>query len=121
MHPPPQNGAYERIPCSIFMEAFCLVNKQFADSRSFNERFISQNPDRFGRRGNFAVEPLHESVGICMVTLAMNLRLADDIDQDTFASKSTEIRDRLACPEMSKPFDFLAEKLVSSNRRGDGI
>jgi site-specific DNA recombinase len=26
----------------------------------------------------------------------LNLRLADDIDQDTFARKSTEIRDRLA-------------------------
>jgi hypothetical protein len=37
--------------------------------------------------------------GICTVTLAMNLRLADDIDQDTFASKSTEIRDRLASPK----------------------
>ena len=26
----------------------------------------------------------------------LNLRLADDVDQDTFARKSTEIRDRLA-------------------------
>ena len=111
----------------------------------------------------------------------LNLRLADDIDQETFARKSTEMRDRLASiklqldaldrshdenaelaskvfelsqtlrqqwltadyaakrrileivclncrldgatlvPEMRKPFDVLAEGLVSKNSRGDRI
>ncbi len=111
----------------------------------------------------------------------LNLRLADDIDQETFARKSTEIRDRLASiklqldaldrshdetaelaskvfelsqtlrsqwltadynakrrileivclncrldgatlvPEMRKPFDVLAEGLVSEKSRGDRI
>jgi len=111
----------------------------------------------------------------------LNLRLSDDIDQPTFARKSTELRDRLAsiklqldaldrsrdelgelaskvfelsqtlrqqwltadysakrrileivclnctldgatlCPEMRKPFDVLAEGLISKNSRGDRI
>jgi site-specific DNA recombinase len=111
----------------------------------------------------------------------LNLRLADDIDQETFARKSTELRDRLASiklqldaldrshdetaelaskvfelsqtlreqwltadydakrrileivclnctldgatlvPTMRKPFDVLAEGLVSENSRGDRI
>jgi site-specific DNA recombinase len=111
----------------------------------------------------------------------LNLRLADDIDQETFARKSTEIRDRLASiklqldgldrshdetaelaskvvelsqtlrqqwltadydakrrileivclnctldgatlvPEIRKPFDVLAEGLLSTNRRANGI
>ncbi|MBX3443853.1 MAG: recombinase family protein [Planctomyces sp.] len=111
----------------------------------------------------------------------LNLRLADDIDQATFARKSTELRDRLAsiklqldaldrshdetaelaskvfelsqtlrqqwltadynakrrileivclnctldgttlCPSIRKPFDVLAEGLLSENSRGDRI
>ena len=111
----------------------------------------------------------------------LNLRLAEDIDQETFARKSTEIRDRLAsiklqldvldrghdenaelaskvfelsqtlkqqwftadyaakrrileivflncdldgvtlCPTMRKPFDVLAEGLISEKSRGDRI
>ncbi|MEZ6100628.1 MAG: hypothetical protein R3E01_16795 [Pirellulaceae bacterium] len=109
----------------------------------------------------------------------LNLRLADDIDQETYARKGTELRDRLAsiklqldaldrshdeladlaskvfelsqtlrekwltadyaakrrileivclnctldgatlCPTMRKPFDVLAEGLISKNSRGD--
>ncbi len=111
----------------------------------------------------------------------LNMRLAEDIDQELFAKKHTELRDRLAsiklqldvldrshdetaelaakvfelsqtlkeqwliadyatkrrlleivclnsvldgvtlCPEMRKPFDVLAEGLVSENSRGDRI
>tara|TARA_R110002072_G_scaffold303121_1_gene494565 strand:- start:102000 stop:103481 length:1482 start_codon:yes stop_codon:yes gene_type:complete len=108
----------------------------------------------------------------------LNLRLADDIDQEVYARKSTELRDRLAsiklqldvvdrsrdelaskvfelsqtlrqqwltadydakrrileivclnctldgvtlCPTIRKPFDVLAEGLISNNSRGDMI
>lgn len=77
----------------------------------------------------------------------LNLRLLDEIYGDTFASKSTELRDRIAaaslrveaakrqlleivfsnfvldgatlCYEVNKPFDVLIEGLEMSQTRGD--